>query len=212
MVEYQKNSVKIPEDLEPIVEVAKDGEIGVVVGVSELDKTPGSLTLYNTVVFISPEGEFVGKHRKLVPTHGERTIWGMGDGTDLNVHEMKCSVSALICYENHMTPFKSLLALRGEEVHVALWPGYWVAEKTTAVKRRFDPGKDKISACDIDCAIREYAFETQTFVLSANMYLPPDVLPEGSLDIAAGGSSIVNPSSLYIVEPFLMNRRSSTLK
>ena len=204
MVEYQKNSVRIPEDLAPVLDASKEASVSVVLGVSELDKTPGSLTLYNTVVFIDSEGNFLGKHRKLMPTHGERMVWGLGDGTDLRTYKTDVgNVSGLICYENHMTPFKSLLAVMGEEIHAALWPGYWVAEKHTANKRRFDPEKDKIWSCDIDAAVREYAFETQTFVLSANMYLPSDILPEGAFDIAAGGSSVVNPSGLYLVEPVI---------
>ncbi|WP_202319651.1 carbon-nitrogen hydrolase family protein [Archaeoglobus neptunius] len=202
MVEYQKNSVKLPEDIEPVIEAAKSYGVNVILGVSELDKKTGSLSLYNTIAFVSSDGLYLGKHRKLMPTHGERTIWGLGDGRDIEVYlSGGFAVSGLICYENHMTPFKSLLALKGEEIHAALWPGYWVAEKTTAVKRRFDPSKDTINLCDVDCAVREYAFETQTFVLSANMFIPSDVLPEGAFDIAAGGSSVVNPSSLYLVEP-----------
>jgi len=208
MVEYQRNSVKIPEDLEQVCDAAKASETFVVLGVSELDDKPGSLTLYNSIVFIDSNGKIAGKHRKLVPTHGERTVWGMGDGSDLKVYNSGFgSLSGLICYENHMTPVKSLLAVMGEEIHAAIWPGYWVAERTTAVKRRFDPGKDKVTSCDIDCAVREYAFETQTFVLSANMYLPSDALPEGSFDIAAGGSAVVNPSGLYLVEPVLNEER-----
>ncbi len=204
MLEYQKNSVRIPDDLTAVMEAAKDGEIGVVLGVSELDGRAGSLTLYNTIVYISKEGEMLGKHRKLMPTHGERMVWGMGDGRDIEVHNFgKAVVGGLICYENHMTPFKTVLALKGEEVHFALWPGYWVSEGTTAVKRRFDPEKDRIHQCDVDCAVREYAFETQTFVVSANTFMEPDALPEGAFDIAAGGSAVVNPSSLYVVEPVL---------
>ncbi|WP_290596012.1 MULTISPECIES: carbon-nitrogen hydrolase family protein [unclassified Archaeoglobus] len=204
MLEYQRNSVRLPQDLSPIMEAAKEGNINVVLGVSELDDKPGSLTLYNTIAFVSSRGEYLGRHRKLMPTHGERMVWGLGDGRDIEAYKTDVGmIGGLVCYENHMTPIKSLLALKGEEIHIALWPGYWVAEKTTAVKRRFDPEKDRIHQCDVDCAIREYAFETQTFVLSANMYLSSDLLPEGAFDIAAGGSSVVNPSSLYIVEPVL---------
>jgi predicted amidohydrolase len=32
-------------------------------------------TLYNTVLFFSPAGELLGKHRKLVPTALERVLW-----------------------------------------------------------------------------------------------------------------------------------------
>ncbi len=202
MVEYQKNSVRIPDDTENLCDAARDAGVVTIIGVSEMDFLPGSATLYNTLLFIGPDGELLGKHRKLMPTHGERMVWGMGDGSDLSTYSTDSGVvGGLICYENHMTPVKSLLALMGEEIHAAVWPGYWAAEKHTANKRRFDPEKDRLTACDIDSAIREYAFETQTFVLSANLYLPSDVLPEGSFDIAAGGSAVVNPSGLYIVEP-----------
>ena len=44
----------------------------IVIGVVERD---GS-TLYCTVVFISEKGDILGKHRKLVPTAGERFIFG----------------------------------------------------------------------------------------------------------------------------------------
>lgn len=202
MVEYQKNSVRIPDDLECVLESARDLNVHVVLGVSESDTMPGSLTLYNTIVFIDSNGTVIGRHRKLMPTHGERMVWGLGDGADLRTYDTEFGkIGGLICYENHMTPVKSLLALMGEEIHAALWPGYWAAEKHTANKRRFDPSRDSIASCDIDCAVREYAFETQTFVISANMFLEPDVLPEGAFDIAAGGSAVVNPSGLYIQEP-----------
>jgi amidase/nitrilase len=208
MVEYQKNAVKVPEDVENLCETAKDSAIALIVGINEMDKIPGSVTLYNTLLFIDSNGKILGKHRKLMPTHGERMIWGMGDGTDIQTYPTEAGIlGGLICYENHMTPIKTLLAVQGEEVHAAVWPGYWAAEKHTANKRRFNPEKDKLSFCDIDCAIREYAFETQTFVISANLFLPADVLPEGSFDIAAGGSAIVNPSGLYLAEPVFNEER-----
>ena len=31
------------------------------------------------------DGELVERHRKLVPTGSERTVWGMGDGSTLHV-------------------------------------------------------------------------------------------------------------------------------
>ena len=67
-------------------------------------------TLYCTAVFIDPETGYVAKHRKLVPTAMERTIWGQGDGTTLPVlsktfesasgqgPRVQTKVSATICW------------------------------------------------------------------------------------------------------------------
>ena len=33
------------------------------------------------VLYFGPDGTLLGKHRKLVPTGSERTVWGMGDGS-----------------------------------------------------------------------------------------------------------------------------------
>ncbi|WP_052747802.1 nitrilase-related carbon-nitrogen hydrolase [Geoglobus ahangari] len=124
MVEYQKNSVRIPDDLGSILDSSGDAGITTVIGVSELDTTAGSRTLYNTIVFISSEGEVMGRHRKLMPTHGERMVWGLGDGTDLRTYRTEHGVlGGLICYENHMTPVKSLLALMGEEIQLRAMAG-----------------------------------------------------------------------------------------
>jgi amidase/nitrilase len=99
---------------------------------------------------------------------------------------------------------KAALAFKGEEIHCAVWPGWWVQEKHPGIKRRWREGDSKES-CDQAHAIREYAFETQCFVVSASLFIPSEQLPDESrgFDIAAGGSAIVNPAGLYLAEPVL---------
>jgi amidase/nitrilase len=163
----------------------------------------GSETLYNTILFIDNEGDILGRHRKLMPTHAERMIWGMGDINDIQVFDTEIgNIGGIVCYEHHMTLLKAAMAILGEEIHCAVWPGWWVMERHPGAKKRYEAG-DSPHLCDIEHAIREYAFETQTFVISVSQYIPDDQMPDYCRDfnIAAGGSCIVNPAGVYLREP-----------
>jgi nitrilase len=59
--------------------IAAEHGVWLVVGVEEREER--GATIYNTVLYFSPEGTLAGRHRKLVPTGSERTVWGMGDGS-----------------------------------------------------------------------------------------------------------------------------------
>jgi nitrilase len=204
MVEYQKNSLRIPSgDTDVLCDAAKEADIIVALGCTEMSDRRGSETLYNTILFIGNDGEVLGRHRKLMPTHAERIIWGMGDADDIRVFDTPIGViGGIVCYEHHMTLQKAAMAVLGEEIHCAVWPGWWVMERHPGAKRRYRPG-DPSHLCDIEHAIREYAFETQTFVISVSQYVPDDEMPGYCRDfnIAAGGSFIVNPAGVYLHEP-----------
>ena len=47
--------------------------------------TPHGGTLYNSLLYFGPDGALLGCHRKLMPTGGERLVWGSGDGSTLTV-------------------------------------------------------------------------------------------------------------------------------
>jgi len=83
-IALQDNAVVIPsEDTGILGRAAKEAGAYVVMGCNELDDRPGSRTLYNTLLYIGKQGEVLGRHRKLMPTYGERTYWGWGDASDL---------------------------------------------------------------------------------------------------------------------------------
>lgn len=211
MVEYQKNALKIPSsDTEILGDATREANLISAIGCTEISDRKGSETLYNTILFIGNDGEILGRHRKLMPTHGERMVWGMGDISDVKVFDTEIgTIGGIVCYEHHMTLLKAAMAALGEEIHCAVWPGWWVMKRHPGAKKRYKAGEDSPHFCDIEHAIREYAFETQTFVISVSQYIPDDLMPEDCADfnIAAGGAFIVNPAGVYLQEP-VFNRET----
>ncbi|MFC7173380.1 nitrilase-related carbon-nitrogen hydrolase [Haloplanus litoreus] len=161
----------------------------------------GSETLYNSLFFFDRSGELVRRHRKLMPTHDERTIWGRGDPEHLTTHDTDVGrLGGLVCYENHMTLSKAALCADGEEIHAAVWPGFWEQHGHPGDKTRAESAAAR-DTCDIYPAVREYAFETQSFVASCSAYMSDDVpegFEEGRSDSAwatAGACSSTPPGS-----------------
>ena len=63
---------------------------------------------------VGPDGELVRKHRKLMPTGGERLVWGFGDGSDLDPVETPFGrVGGLICWENLMPLARTAIYAKG---------------------------------------------------------------------------------------------------
>jgi nitrilase len=98
--------------------IAEEHGVWLVVGVEEREAT-GS-TIYNTVLYFSPEGRLVDRHRKLVPTGSERTVWGMGDGSTMRVVDTPLGrIGGLICWENYMPLARFHLYAQGVDVWLA---------------------------------------------------------------------------------------------
>ena len=137
VVEMQLSAIRVPgEETEELAAAARRARVNCVIGCNELDDRPGSLTLYNTLVFLGRDGRLLGRHRKLMPTHSERVYWGMGDASDIRAFDMDIGrVGGLICYEHHMTLLRAAMAIKGEEIHCAVWPGWWTMERHLDAKR-----------------------------------------------------------------------------
>ncbi len=167
---------------------------GILVCVGGHERVRSSLT--NTQYIFRP-GLPPVLHRKLVPTHGERMIWGRGDGSTLDVHEAEWgNLGQLICWEHWMPLVRATMHHAGEAVHVAAWP----------------------TVRDVHLlASRHYAFEGRCFVLAAGTIQHRADLIEGlarvggDVDAQAlimgmpddqlqtGGSAIIGPDGQVIV-------------
>ena len=210
VVRFYDEAVRIPgPETEELGRAVKAAGLTAVIGLNEQDDRPGSRTLYNTMLFIGPDGEVMGRHRKLMPTHQERIFWGRGDASDLRVFETPFGrLGGLICFENHMTLLKAAMAVKGEEVHAACWPGYWAYGGPGKTVRDMTGSLHPLHHSDQDAAVREYAFETQTFVVSASLFLTEDDVPDDfpykettNWKWAMGGSAIATPFGTYAAEP-----------
>ena len=112
-----------------IADAAREAGAYVVLGVEE--REPHGSTIYNTLLYFGPDGRLLNKHRKLVPTGSERTVWGMGDGSTLDVVPTELGrIGGLICWENYMPLARFHQYAQGVEIWVAptLAPGdAWIA-------------------------------------------------------------------------------------
>ncbi len=210
MIALQDNSIVVPsEDTDLLGNAAKEANCYVVIGFNELDDRYGSQTVYNALLFIDNQGQVMGKHRKLMPTYTERIYWGMGDGSDIKVFDTEIGrIGGLICWENHMPLVRSAMIHRGEEFHIAVWPGNWKRGSEKLLEADTSPGG---ALCNLQSLIKVHAFEAGAFVLSGCGYLSSEDFPEKwhyirdgdhiNYDWALGGSSIVNPAGRYLAEP-----------
>ena len=179
--------------LEPLQALVDAANILVSVGAHE--RVRSSLT--NTQYLFRP-GQPPLLHRKLVPTHGERMIWGRGDGSTLGVHEAEWgAIGSLICWEHWMPLARATMHHAGEAVHVAAWP-------TVRPMYRV--------------ASQHYAFEGRCFVLAAGTIQHRDDLLDGleraggnadardlilgiaDTQLQAGGSCIIAPDGTILAE------------
>ena len=209
MVDLQKNSLHVDDEaVEILGEAVEEAGVHLALGTNEVSDRRGSDTLYNSIFYFDRTGDLVGRHRKLMPTHEERAIWGRGDPSSLATYDTDIgTLGGLICYENHMTLSKAALTAMGEEIHAAVWPGFWEQDGHPGDKTRAE-SSEAMDTCDIYPAMREYAFETQSYVAACSAYMSDDIPEEFSqeelgFNVAAGGSMLINPAGIVKAGPLV---------
>lgn len=184
---YFDSAIDVPG---PAVDVmcraARENSVHLVVGV--IEKEIG--TLYCTVLFFGPDGTFLGKHRKLMPTAMERIIWGFGDGSTMPVYDTTLGkLGAVICWENYMPMLRMTMYSKGIQLYCA----------PTA-----DDRDTWLSS------MQHVALEGRCFVLTACQHLrrkncPTDYAAVHGNDpdtvIMRGGSAIIGPLGQVLAGP-----------
>ena len=102
--ELVASAVSIPdESTQKLCQAAKEAGIYVTIGIHERNSEASGASLFNTILYIDNQGDIMGKHRKLIPTGGERLIWGQGDGSTLSTFDTELGkLGGLLCWENYM--------------------------------------------------------------------------------------------------------------
>ena len=187
---YAANSVLVPgRELDIACKRAKARGVWVSIGVSERESVTG--TLYNSNVFITPEGKIHSCHRKLKPTGAERVVWGDADRGYFPVAETPWGVmGSMICWESYMPLARAALYQKGVALYIS-------------------PNTNDNP--EWQNTIRHIAIEGRCYFINCNMYFTRDMYPDWLHERAAiealpevvcrGGSCIVDPYGHYVTEP-----------
>jgi nitrilase len=185
---YHQAAIPVPgAECDAIAAMAAEHRMEIVTGVVERD----GATLYCSVLHFDRTGALVNRRRKLMPTALERVVWGMGDGSTLEVANTAAGkVGAVICWENMMPLLRTAMYAQGVELYCA-------------------PTVDDRDAWQ--ATMRHVAMEGRCFVLSAVQFLTradvpanhptPANITDNSAPLIRGGSVIVGPLGEVLAGP-----------
>ena len=179
--QFVEQAITVPGPETDIIAAAcRQHHIMAAVGVTE--RPTGAGTLYNTLLYFGPDGEIVGRHRKLVPTFAERLIWGAGDGTTLRTITTPHGIlGGLICWENMMPLARTTLYAQGEQIHLA----------------PMQDNGDRWHA-----SVRHFASEGRMWVISVGVLMrETDLTPDLRALGVYSPEELISPGDSVIVDP-----------
>ena len=185
-----RESVEVPgPTTDRLGEIAQVNEVWLVTGVTEVDPEHSG-TLYNTLLYHSPEGKLASTHRKLMPTNHERLVWGQGDGGGLRAFQTDLGrLGGLICWENYMPLARFALYESGVEIYIASTADDSDTWQASLVHIARESRAFVVSPCHFQRA----ASYPANFPLAS--------LLEGKGNIGRGGSAILAPDGSYLAGP-----------
>lgn len=191
--ELLEQSVEIPDLVtKKLSQAARQAGVYVAMGLNERNAQASNASLYNTLLYIDPEGNLLGKHQKLVPTAPERIVWAQGSGSTLEVYDTSMGkLSGLICWENYMPLARYSLYAWGTQIYLA---------------PTWDRGEPWLST------LRHIAKEGRVYVVGCSIAMRKEDIPdrfefkakyysEVGEWINKGGSAIVGPDGKFVAGP-----------
>jgi nitrilase len=193
--ELVQNAVTIPDkSTDKLCVAARKAKINVAIGLNERNTESSNSSVFNTILFIDDTGKIIGKHRKLVPSGGERLIWSHGDGNTLNVFDTSIGrVGGLICWENYMPLARQAMYNGGAQILAV--PTWDKSEKwLESLKHIAREGGIFIVNCCMALKIKDIP----------DRYDFKKLYPDGREWINTGNSCIINPNGEFIAGPVEM--------
>lgn len=187
-----ENAVSVPDNTtQKLCKAAKQAGINVVMGMHERNTETSNASLFNSLLFIDEKGNILGKHRKLIPTGGERLIWSQGDGSTLKSYYTSTGkLAGLICWENYMPLARNAIYESGAQILAA---------------PTWDKSQNWLQS------MQHIAREGGVFVMSTcmalkmedipNEYTFKKLYPEGREWINTGNSCIIAPNGQILAGP-----------
>lgn len=187
-----ENAVSIPDAATAaLCKAAKEANVNIVIGMNERNSETSGTSLYNSLMFIDDQGSIMGKHRKLIPTGGERLVWAQGDGSTLSSYDTSAGkIAGLICWENFMPLSRFAIYEKGTQI---------LASPT------WDKSPNWLQT------MQHNAREGGVFVISTCMALKLDdipdsypfkkLYPEGREWVNVGNSCIIGPNGKILAGP-----------
>ncbi|MCV9385934.1 carbon-nitrogen hydrolase family protein [Reichenbachiella ulvae] len=187
-----ENAVSVSDHAtDKLCQAAKEAQISVVIGMNEKNSETSSSSLFNSLLFINDQGVITGKHRKIMPTGGERTVWAQGDGSTFRSYDTAAGkIAGLICWENYMPLARQAVYESGAQILAApTWDKSpnWLQSMQHNAR---EGGVFLISTCmaiKVDDIPDEYEFKKY--------------YPEGREWVNPGNSCIIDPKGQIIAGP-----------
>ncbi|MDZ4246750.1 MAG: carbon-nitrogen hydrolase family protein, partial [Dehalococcoidia bacterium] len=191
---YLLASVEVPgKETKALCTAAKNAGAYVVMGINERDSRFQG-RMYNSILYISPQGKILGTHRKICNTVQERFFHTPGDGgenlntvfnTDIGI------IGGTMCGEHAQLGLAQHWIMQGIQIHCSLWPGEIGLETLTDIRSR-----------NICCTARCFGVVASTYISEEDK--PKNFYKNSLFNIPKsirGGSGVIDPNGRYIAGP-----------